>query len=32
MENHYEVHVIFQDTEYQLQEIILNKFLYYSFL
>ena len=32
MVNQSEVHVIFQDTEYQLQENILHHFLDYSFL
>ena len=32
MVTYYEVHVIFQDTEYQLQENILYHFLHYSFL
>ena len=31
MVNHYEVHVIFQDIEHQLQENILHHFLHYSF-
>ena len=31
MVNHYEVHVIFQDIEYQLQENILHRYLHYSF-
>ena len=30
MVNHYEVHVIFQDIERQLQENILHHFLHYS--
>ena len=32
MVNHYEVDVIFQDIEHQLQESILHHFLHYSFL
>ena len=30
MTNHYEIHVIFQDIEHQLQENILNHYLHYS--
>ena len=32
MVNHYEVHVISQDTEHQVQENILHHFLHYKFL
>ena len=32
MVTYYEVHVIFQDTEYQLQENILHYFPHYSFI
>ena len=31
MVNHHEVHVIFQDTEHQLQENTFHHFLHYSF-
>ena len=30
--NHYEIHVIFQDIELELQDYILHHFLHYSFL